>query len=169
MSEKDLINEINSESEQEKAVDGADYIKAIKEIKQNSVSREAYDKLKEENKNLLDSLVNGKEIDIPQEEKVDIESLRKKLFDRDSNINNLEYITNALKLREELIKQGKPDPFLPAGTKTVVTDDEIDTAERVAKVLQECVDYADGDSTIFTNELQRRTVDTTPYLKGIRK
>ena len=39
------------------------------------------------------------------------------------------------------------------------TDDDIKTAEKVANVLQECVDYAEGDSAVFTNELQRRLVD----------
>ena len=39
------------------------------------------------------------------------------------------------------------------------TDDDVKTAEKVAQVLQECVDYAEGDSAVFTNELQRRMVD----------
>lgn len=55
--------------------------------------------------------------------------------------------------------EGKPDPFLPVGNQIAPTDDDIAAAERVAKVLQECVDYADGDSAVFTNELQRRTID----------
>ena len=42
--------------------DNIDYISAISEMKKNSVTRESYDKLKSENKQLLDALVNGKEI-----------------------------------------------------------------------------------------------------------
>ena len=154
MEEKDLT----SVSQQENVDDSVDYIEAIKEIKQNSVDREAYNKLREENKRLLNSLVNGESIDVKKEEPVDIDELRDKLFNKEST--NLEYISNALKLREELMKQGKPDPFLPAGKNIIPTEEDIKTADRVAKVLQECVDYADGDSNVFTNELQRVTVDS---------
>lgn len=154
MEEKDLT----SVSQQEEVNDSIDYIEAIKEIKQNSVDREAYNKLREENKRLLNSLVNGESVDVKKEEPVNIDELRDKLFNKEST--NLEYISNALKLREELMKQGKPDPFLPAGKNIIPTEEDIKTADRVAKVLQECVDYADGDSNVFTNELQRVTVDS---------
>lgn len=150
--------EVTSVSQQEEVNDSIDYIEAIKEIKQNSVDREAYNKLREENKRLLNSLVNGESVDVKKEEPVNIDELRDKLFNKEST--NLEYISNALKLREELMKQGKPDPFLPAGKNIIPTEEDIKTANRVAKVLQECVDYADGDSNVFTNELQRVTVDS---------
>lgn len=150
--------ELTSVPQQEEVNDSIDYIEAIKEIKQNSVDREAYNKLREENKRLLNSLVNGESIDVKKEEPVNIDELRDKLFNKEST--NLEYISNALKLREELMKQGNPDPFLPYGKNIIPTEEDIKTANRVAKVLQECVDYADGDSNVFTNELQRVTVDS---------
>ena len=53
---------LTSVSQQTEVNDSIDYIEAIKEMKQNSVTRESYDKLKSENKQLLDALVNGKEI-----------------------------------------------------------------------------------------------------------
>lgn len=155
--------ELTSVSQQEEVNDSVDYIEAIKEIKQNSVDREAYNKLREENKRLLNSLVNGESVDVKKEEPVDIDALRDKLFNKEST--NLEYISNALKLREELMKQGKPDPFLPYGNNILPTEEDIKTANRVAKVLQECVDYADGDSNVFTNELQRITVDVLPMIR----
>lgn len=139
----------------------ADYIAAINELKQNSVDRSKYDQLRADNKRLLDSLVNGQQIELPKaEEKPDINELRKAAFKEDQS--NLEYVSNALKLRSALIESGQPDPFLPCGEKTLPTDADVATAERVANVLQECVDLADGDSQIFTNELMRRTVDTGP-------
>lgn len=153
--------ELNSVSQQENVVDTNDYIEAIKEMKQNSVSKEDYMKLKEENKQLLNSLVNGeiRQEEI-KEEPVDINKLRDDLFNKE--LSNLDYISSALKLREELMKKGEPDPFLPAGKNILPTEEDISTANRVATVLQECVEYADGDSSVFTNELQRRMVDSTP-------
>lgn len=151
-------------TEEEKVVTGTqvedmtpDYLAAIKELKENSVDRSEYDKLKAENKKLLDSIVNGTEVALPKAEKKSVEELRAAYLKEDQS--NLEYIENALKLREALIAEGKPDPFLPVGEQILPTDDDVKTAQKVADVLQECVDYAEGDSAVFTNELQRRIVD----------
>ena len=153
MEEKDSNSVTGTE-----VVDNTDYIAAIKELKENSVDRSKYDQLKAENKKLLDSIVNGTDVDLPaKEEKKSIEELRAAYLKEDQS--NLEYITNTLKLREALIAEGKPDPFLPIGEQIMPTDDDVKTANKVAEVLQECVDYAEGDSAVFTNELQRRLVD----------
>ena len=156
------IENENSVSQQENVNDSIDYIEAIKEMKQNSVDRSAYDKLKSENKQLLDALVNGKEIEITKEEPVDIDKLRKDLFNKDAHMSNLEYVSTALKLRDALIEKGERDPFLPYGDKVSLTAEQCDKAEQVATVLRECVEFADGDSGIFTAELQRRTKDVMP-------
>ena len=134
-----------------------DYLAAINELKANSVDRQKYEELKAENKKLLDSIVNGTEVALPAEEKKSVEELRANYLKEDQS--NLEYISNALKLREALMAEGKPDPFLPVGAQILPTDEDVATANKVASVLQECVDYADGDSSVFTNELQRRLVD----------
>ena len=154
----------NSVSQQENVEqDTNNYIEAIKEIKANSVSKQAYEKLKEENKQLLDSLINGKEIELPkQKEPVDIDKIRSKLFDEDRPLSNLEYVSNALKLRDELLERGERDPFLPYGQNISPTDEDIIKADRVATVMKECLEYADGDSELFTNELMRRTNDAMP-------
>ena len=157
MEEKELINSV---PQQETVDDSVDYIEAIKEMKQNTVDKNTYLKLKEENRKLLQSLVNGEQKEVEKEEPVDIDQLRNDIFNKEST--NLEYITNVLKLRDELIKRGERDPFLPYGKNILPTDEDIATANRVAKALQECVDYADGNSDIFTSELQRRMVDSTP-------
>lgn len=159
-----MIENENSVSQQENVNDSIDYIEAIKEMKQNSVSKEAYDKLKSENKKLLDSIINGTELDnIQKEEPVDVNKLRKEMFSNSSQeMTNLEYVSNALKLRDALIERGEKDPFLPAGEKIIPTEEDIATANRVASILKDCVEYADGDSAIFTTELQRLTIDSSP-------
>jgi len=135
-----------------------DYLAAINELKQNSVDRQKYEELKAENKKLLDSIVNGTEVALPATEaKKSTEELRAAYLKEDQT--NLEFITNTLALREALIAEGKPDPFLPIGEQILPTDEDVKTAEKVASVLKECVDYAEGDTAVFTNELQRRLVD----------
>ena len=140
-----------------------DYIEQIKKLKENSVSKDDYDKLRLDNKRLIDALANGSQLEGKVEPKIDavenINNLRKKLFSKGSNLNNLEYCKTAVELRDALIKNGERDPFLPFGHNVIATESDIETANRVATVMRECIDYADGDSDIFTNELQRRTID----------
>lgn len=140
-----------------------DYIDQIKRLKETSVSRDDYDKLKADNKKLIDALANGTQIEGKVEPKVsaveNINNLRKKLFSKGNDLNNLEYCDTAVKLRDALIENGERDPFLPFGHDVVATDSDYESANRVSTIIKECIDYADGDSDIFTNELQRRTID----------
>lgn len=141
-----------------------DYIAAIKELKDNSVSKEVYNKLREENKKLLNSLVRGETLsqeNLPK--KTPTEDLRKKLFQ--GNLNNLEYIKTAVELRDQVIEEGGRDPFLPWGQKIAPDASDVEAADRVANIFKECIEYADGDSDLFTQELQRRTIDTAPTFK----
>lgn len=139
-----------------------DYIDTIKNLKENSVDRSKYDQLRAENKKLLDAVVNGQAAEAEQAKpKADIGELRKKVFTREEQ-SNLDYCKSVLELRSALIESGETDPFLPSGSKTLPTEEDIATAQRVADVMQDCIDYANGDSNVFTNELMRRTVDTGP-------
>ena len=156
---EEAIKETNSVSEQNNVEnDSNHYIEAIKEMKANTVDKEAYLKLKEENKQLLNSLVNGEEIKGQEpEQKESIEELRSKLFGtKRKDLNNLDFVENALKLRNALMEAGQTDPFVPTGSKIKPADEDFAKAKKVADTLQECVDYADGDPDVFTDELKRR-------------
>lgn len=143
------------------------YIQAINELKANTVSKELYDKLKNENKELLDALVEGKQIELPEQEKApDVNELRKELYNPDNELSNLDYVSKTLQLRKAVMDAGGQDPFLPIGDRVTVTSEMIDQAQTVADVLQECVDFAKGDSGIFTAEVQRRTKDTMPIRRA---
>ena len=140
-----------------------DYIAAIKELKQNSVDRSEYDKLRAENKKLIDAVVNGQpgqeEQVLVKHSKEQIDDLRNDLFNSPRELTNLEFITKTMELREALMENGEPDPFLPVGKQISPTRDDIEGAEKVAQVYKECIEYAEGDSEVFTNELMRRTRD----------
>lgn len=140
-----------------------DYLAAIKELKQNSVDRSEYEKLRAENKKLIDTVVNGlpgqEEQVVVKHSKEQIDDLRNDLFNSPRELNNLEFITKTMELREALMENGEPDPFLPVGKQISPTRDDIEGAEKVAQVYKECIEYAEGDSEVFTNELMRRTRD----------
>lgn len=140
-----------------------DYIATIQELKDTTVPREKYNAAIAENRRLITALANGETINNGEAApKVNVAEIRKELFNADGNLSNLEFVEKSLQLRNALIEAGEPDPFLPVGSRTAPTVDEIQTAAAVAEVYQECIDYANGDSEVFTNELMRRTVDVMP-------
>ena len=147
-----------------------DYIEALNELKSSTVSKDKYNKLRAENKKLLDALVTGGSIENPvQKPAVDIDALRKELFNKDTQLSNLEFIEKSLELRDALMDKGEPDPFLPIGSRISPTPEEARIAENVADIYRECIEYADGDSEVFTNELMRRTVDVMPTARSPRR
>lgn len=143
-----------------------DYVATIQKLLETRVDRSLYEKLEARNKQLLDCVVNGQKIDANASnvKEEDISEIRKRLFSSEPE-SNLQFAKDALALRDKLIKKGEPDPFLPIGNKITPTNEDIECAERVASVMQSCIDYADGDSLAFTNELLRKTVDNAPSRK----
>lgn len=132
----------------------------IKDIKENTVPKEKYEALEKEMKDFVKSVINGdgfKSTEPTTERKV--EDIRKELFDEKGNLSNLEFTERMLDLRKQLMKEGKPDPFLPFGTNVEITSDDIAKANNLADCLEHCVEYADGDSETFTTELMRITKD----------
>lgn len=159
MADEKLINEQPAE-ETTSTTTAEDYIEAIKSLKQNTVDKTAYDALRSENKKLLESLVNGEEIQ-PQNKVLSesIDELRHDILNNDS-LTNLEYWDKVLKLRSALLKRGDEDPFVPQGQKVNATAADYATAEKVATIMQEMVDNSEGDPNVFLNEFQRRVKDT---------
>lgn len=157
MEEKEIEKKDEIESKNESEID---YIEKIKELKNSTVKKEDYLKLKEENRKLLESLITAepaKEQNQNEAQKIDVNSLREKLFGNSrKNLNNLDFVKTALDLRNAMIENGELDPFVPCGSKIKPTDEDFLKAQKVADVLQECVDYAEGNQQIFTDELKRR-------------
>lgn len=159
---------INDQENIEEDPKDIDYIKAITDLKKNSVARDEYNRVVEENKNLLKTLVEGGQIEEPKNDPPDISELRKKLFS-DEDLSNYEYVDTVLQLRDALIANGERDPFLPVGDQVEVTSDMIQGAQDTADALREMLDFADGDSRIFTAEYQRRVRDNSVVsLRGKR-
>lgn len=163
-----MANENITNPNQETENTEIDYISAINELKANTVDREKYNKLKDENQRLLDTLVSGGQLE--QEKmapKETAEDLRKALYGNGCDgLSNLDYWDKTLKLRDIIMESGKTDPFLPQGKNVVATDTDRAAAQKVAEVVKHCIDVADGDSLVFTNELQRMTADVNMLRRG---
>lgn len=136
-----------------------EYINQINDLREKTVSREEYERIKNDNKELAKALINGTGANIPgitkPEEKPDLDDLRKKLFTKKSK-NDLEYFTNLLALRDGIIADGQPDPFLPINREFRATAQDEADAERIATQIKEAIEYADGDPAVFSNDLRRR-------------
>ena len=139
------------------------YLEVIKKMKENMVLKSDYDEAINENRKLAEQLMR---IPSPTEEaaakakpKVDVNKLKEK-FSAATQMTNLEFVDTALQLRDALIEDGKPDPFLPVGRRISPTEDDIKKASKVAEAFQYCVDAAQGDPAIFNMELMRITRDS---------
>lgn len=155
------IQNKNIDNDENKETGGMDqdYLKAIQDLKKNTVERREYEKILEENKKLLKTIVEttGTPTESAKPEPVDIQELRTKLMS--TEMTNLEYIQTALKLRNALIEKKLPDPFVPIGKKVSPTAIDFDKANQVAEVLNECVEKAQGNPTDFTIALKGRIRD----------
>lgn len=140
-------------------------VDALIDLKKNSVPKTEYDELNARYKKVLDSVVNGGTVEVVngEDQGHPIDELRKDLLNPECNLSNLEYAKKALELRKKVMDEGKVDPFIPVGRQISATDNDIALANKVATVIEECIEIADGDSAIFTNELQRRTMDTVSF------
>ena len=139
------------------------YIAEIQNLKENTVSKDQYEKKCAGNRKLIQALANGTPLRGAGQEppKPSIEGLRNNLANGDQ-LSNLEYVQTVLDLRNSLIEKGEQDPFVPQGANVKPEATDWATAQRVADAFQSCIDYADGDSEIFTTELMRITKDSAP-------
>ena len=137
----------------------SEYINQINNLRENTVSREEYERIRNDNRELAKALINGTGANIPgitkPENKPDLDDLRKKLFTKKSK-NDLEYFTNLLALRDGVMADGQPDPFLPINREFRATAQDEADAERIATQIKEAIEYADGDPAVFSNDLRRR-------------
>lgn len=171
--------EENLQSEQTQNLEGGttssesngneNYIKALQDLKQNTVSKEDYLKLKDENKKLVDALVSGQQLDLPQEETIDQEALRKELYSEECNLTNREYWEKTMKLRKAIIDEGKPDPFLPNGINVSPTQLDFDAANQLADWVDYCLQETKDTPEVFTSLFLSKFKDVTNLPPQIAK
>lgn len=135
------------------------YIDMIKDLKANTVSKDRYNQLMEENKNLLESLVNGEVVApaAPEVEKPPIEDLVREM--RGRNISDISFVEKALEFRDRVLEETGEDCFVSKGHNITPTQESYIAAQKTADIYKECLEYANGDNQAFINELQRRMVD----------
>lgn len=150
-----MTDEINNEVQSP----DVNYIEAINQLKQTTVSRDEYNRVLNDNKRMVELMLNNtpnsteEVVSVPTDE--EITAMRKKLYTSDSALTNLEYISETLKLRKALMDKGGRDPFLPVNHNYVDNDADRAAAQEYADKLQQMVDYSNGDPEVFNSELKR--------------
>lgn len=146
-------------------------LEKLDEVKKNTVPIEKYNEVMRQNKELLDKYWNhdpsqSKE-GSGQEDKwkdFDPNKARETLFKKD-NVSNLEFVETALKLRDWTLEKEGRDIFVgninPKLGFEVSEAEAKERAENAAECFRHCIEVANGDSGLFTLELQRITRDVT--------
>lgn len=144
------------------------YIDAIRDLKANTVSKDRYNKLMEENKNLLNSLVNGESVATAapsqQNELPPIQDLVNEM--RGKQLSDIEFVEKALEFRERVLEETGEDCFVSKGHNITPTQESYIAAQRTADIYRECLDYANGDNKVFMNELMRRMPNDGPVAQS---
>lgn len=165
-----FADEEKGEAKDESQDDNTDYVEAIQKLKENTVAKEKYEKLEQDNKKLLEALINGEQIQVenPEDKESKDENLNKKIKDlhnkmfvEDYQGSDLEYCQDALELRKAVMERDGEDAdiFLPRGHNIMVTDYDRQAAQRVADEMQDAIDKSNGSNKVFIALLQQKTID----------
>ena len=141
------------------------YIDTINQLKASTVSKEQYDKLRDENKTLLESLVNGKSTETSSTEETskpsakELSSILNKMSK--SGTTNLEYIATSLQYRDAYIEEFGTDPWCLTGKDSQPTTQDYIDMEEQAQGLKQLVEIADGNNEVFQREFTRVLTGTS--------
>ena len=146
----------------EDGVDVQKYIDKINEIKNNTVSKAEYEKLKAENNTLFEAAMKGPALGTSTEvPKPTAQELINKLYGTDcSKLSDLEYVEGVCDLRDVLLETHGIDYMVPTGTQYQADYNDKASANKVYEGFRHCIEIADGDNAIFLQELGRITNDT---------
>ena len=154
--QKDVTTEVTPTTEE--------LLAQVEKMKKETVPLDKYTKALEENKALVNQIINGGSGDEENHQEVmytdeELNKLNEELFGSDNcELTNLDYVTKALALRDGILQKsgGKVDIFVGTHNQFEPSQEDYYRAENTAETYRECIEYAKGDSQLFTQEIQRR-------------
>lgn len=135
--------------------DNLAYIQTIQELRETTIDRNVYNKLKDERDMLVKTLASGGSLTAVEVEQARSLAECRADFLKKSK-TQCEYMRKLLDLREAAIREGESDPFVAVGHKVKPTQADYDRAQEVADIYEECLEYAAGDDKVLINEVYRR-------------
>lgn len=145
---------MNENEQKEEVVVGTDddlnLLDEIKKLKENSVSKEEYEKERAKNKELMRRLVEGGGQDVKTDDTVDLNKIREDLFKNNAEgLSKREFWQKVLTLRHERLKNEGVDIFLPKGRKTRYTRLDIESANRLDETISQMIEDSEENPALF--------------------
>lgn len=136
----------------------SDAIEALKKLRENTVSKEEYDKLKADNKKLLDAFVSGEDLteEKGSKKKTEDELLKSIYEGKGSNMELAQDIVDLFDMKQA---QGKNIFVASRYANTVEQNAAEADAQEVVKYLKNALEQADGDPTVFQAMFGSKIVD----------
>lgn len=135
----------------------AEYIETINKLKANSVSKDEYLKLRNENKQLLDALASNQVVEVTAEPKRDITEVRKELFTNHSNLSNRQICQDMMELYDYELENRGVNIFMPTDPQYIPTQDDITQVDNMVRGMKSALETANGNDLIFNQEIERLT------------
>lgn len=134
------------------------FLEAAKKVREDSVSKEEFEKVKAERDKMLEFVLDGKEIQNENKEvsTPDIAELQRIRHDPDST--NLDIVKASLGIRDYYLEKKGVDLF-------VSEKDNQEAGERVAARLQEIVKQSDNDPKTFNFLFEQALAEDDSALK----
>ena len=157
--------ELENKRNVEEDVTNTDVVDALKDLQENSVSKEKYEALEAnynaERKKWVDAFVNGRLEDESGEEKLESRLEYYKRFKENNFPTDLDTMTNLINLRKATIKEYGLDPCVtgnygltPEGGKLEPAYGEAETIQEQFDILEEIVKEANGNPLEYQRLLQ---------------
>lgn len=122
----------------------------MKKLKENSVSKEEYEKERAKNKELMKRLVEGGGQEAKTDETIDLDKIREDLFKNNAEgLSKREFWQKVLTLRHERLKNEGVDIFLPKGRKTRYTRLDIESADKVDETISQMIEDSEDNPALF--------------------
>ena len=135
------------------------YLDQIQEMKRTHVSREQYDKIRDENKMLLDTIVQGRSLENSSTEepaKRSIEEIANHIYGPGhEKLKDNELISDLFELRNRIKEEHGIDIAIPNGQKYQFDVNDLAAADRVEEGFKHCLEVSEGDNKIFMREAVR--------------
>ena len=169
-----MDNETNTQQDLEIGME-QDYLDTIQTLKQTTVSRDDYLKLKQENRKLLDAVMSGTSVEQaasapakPRDE--EIKELYSDIFVKGEH-SNLKFHEKLYRLCDLIEEETGKNPMVPWGFngESPATPENISAAKRDREGIEALIENADGDSEYFTSQYHRLAIETTPVRPGRAK
>lgn len=157
---------MDEEKKEQTELTAADYVAQLRELKEKTVSRDEYEKLRKENVVLAEAAATHfRDDESETKPEVDVTALRKRLFGGHHYKTDLEYFSDAIALRDALVEGGEQSPFLPSNREYSPSGQDMADEKNFADTLRNCVEEADGDASYFTASLKRCGAKPTDLIK----